>query len=551
MRRSNETEVSDGILDLLERAGVSYIFGITGTSTLPLLDRMAIRGKPQYISVRHEQIAVHMADGVGRGGGLGVVLVTRGSGAANTLVGMLSAFASDTPLLLLVGQGPTPNLARDDYQVVDLVSVFRPVTKWAIEVTSPDTALEYLARAIRIARAYRPGPVMVSFPTDTLEALTPVSPRAQDLAPPRLPVASDQDLCDAATLLCSARRPVILAGNGVVVSQASAELEALGRTLGAPIIPSSYRRDVAASECPQFLWEDSYVRGADLILSVGPSRNEFTALTWNKVGTNVPVVQIDADPSFVGKVRQATISLIASPKQALAALSEIIELDTSGSVDRVQRTKQIKRLHDELGDRQWPQEGWDEVPIRPWVLIRAIRTALPDSGLVCHDSGALSTTWMPYCFQTRVPGTVHMCLGGVMGLGFPGALGLKVAQPDRSVISLVGDGSLLMTISGLTTMATLPVPITVVINNNSAFLQIKRRQKPPYLGSGLVNPDFIELFSSFGIKAVRVTRPDELEPALRDALAANKNGEPQGLEVVTTNDVRYATPDLFFEESLK
>jgi len=541
---------AEALVACLKGEGVQYVFGVSGSSTLPILDVLTKTPEIKYISTRHEQIAVYMADGYARTSGrLGVVLVTRAAGAANVVIGTITAFSSDSPVLVIAGQAPSQVRGRGDYQEFDLVSMFKPITKFSYEVERASKIPEVLRRAIRIARHAKPGPVFLSIPSDLLTEKAEVSLTKPEQYSIPFRARPDPALVrNVAEILADAEKPAIIAGNGVVISGASRELVEVAEVLGAPVFPIRYRLDVIPTDHPLYVREVEPLIGSDVLLVVGTSPQDLGTEAWDTLSKNARIVQIELDCSQVASFFPVETGIVADPKMALAELAATLKRLIVGRRAKLvkERLDRLRGMHKDFLARRWPKEGWDDVPVRPWRLVRDLRETLDREAIVSHDSGSFSSSWIRRCFDFYEPNTCIQCLAGCMGFAFPGALGVKLARPEKQVVSIVGDGSFMMVLSGLNTAAHYGIPITVVVNNNSSYMQIKRRQKPPFLGSELTNPDFARVAQLFGAYGERVEKPSEIKPALKRCLEQNKSGKPALLDVVTTSEVRYSTAEAYF-----
>ena len=546
MARMSGAEV---IIECLKSEGVKYIFGIAGGATIPLLDVISKTPEIQYISTRHEQVATHMADGYARySGKLGVVFTTRAAGASNTVLGVATAYSSDSPIMVIAMDPPIEFLGKGDYQEFDLVTLFSPITKFSYRIESVSKIPYIMQKAIRLAYYGRPGPVFLSIPDNLIreEADVEVPPRERYIidAKPAPPIELIEE---AAGMLVKAENPAILAGSEVVVSDASEELKRLAEELAIPVVPCFGQTDVIPSNSIFFFRDWERFPEIDLLLAVGTDVADVR--TWPKIGGETRIIQIEVDAEQIGKVYPADVSIVADVKKSLNALNnKVTEIMSDRDRERVrERREKIAKIKEEFLSEKWPKEEWDVKPIRPWRLIRDLREVLDEDAIIAHDSGSFSTSWIRRCMDFYKPKTCFCCLAGIMGFGLPGALGLKLAAPEKDVVAVVGDGAFMMVASALSTSVQYKIPITVVINDNSAYMQIKWRQKPPYLGSDLVNPDFVKFAESFGIPARRVTEPEELKDALKWAIEETRKGRTALLDVVTTNDPKYANPQMYFK----
>lgn len=532
----------------LRAFGIRHLFTLPGTGIMQTLDALVDLPEIDVITTRHEQISTHMADGYARvTGEPGVVLVSRGPGATNTLAGVLCAWPACSPLVVIAGQVPTSWQGREAFEEYDLVTMFRPTTKYAFEVERVQTIPEVLRRAFKEATGGRPGPVLVSIPFDLLlQQADVVIHEARYRAPLRLrPDAAAIDR--AADLLVRAERPAMFVGGGVSRSGAHAEVEALADLLALPVVPTS-ETDVLVTASPMYVpGATAYVRQADVLLAVGCRFTEFATEAWTLLPAGVRLIHLDIDPFQVEKVYPTEVGLIGDAKAALAELTAAVR-DRLGSppapaavADR--RTQVTRRKAQFLAER-WPDDEASDPAIRPWHLIREMRAAFADDVYLLEDCASLGA-WVERCFDFRTPGTHIRDIGGTMGFGLAAAAGVKLARPDRQVVCFAGDGAFMMVDAALNTMVTHGLGVLTLIWNNQAFLTTGYRY-PRVPANYLVNPDLARLAEIMGAHAERITRPAEIGPALQRALVVTASGRPAAVEVVTTPDPRYANPGTYF-----
>lgn len=544
-------EISAGraVVECLKAQRVKYVFGIAGNSTLPIVSAISDERTIEYINVRHEQIALHMADGYARSsGGLGVVLLTRAGGAANAVIGTMTAYSNDSPVLLIIGQAESYNLGRDDYQEFDLVSIFKPFTKYSFQAACAENIPEVVRRAIKSALADRPGPVMVSIPGDYFDKIIPFQPATRDAYSASVKIYPDPARIKAAAkLLANASRPVILAGNGVIYTHAAEELLKLSEMLSIPVVPGSFNYDVYPNDHALYVRDYKWINGVDVALVVGTSVTDLTLPAYSLV-RNAKVIHVELDSKQIGKLFPIEIGIIGDIRETLEKMKEesypLLTDDTKKVIER--RLEYVHDIQKRFLSRTFPKESWSTEPVMPWVFLKKIREALPRDTIIVHDSSCLSEGWMSQYFDFYKPHTNFNDVSAFMGFGLPGALGVKLGCPTKPVVNINGDGAFLMVISALSTAMTYNIPITVIINNDSAFMQIKRQQDHPF-GTDLENPNLANIAKEFGFYSERVLNPKEIPRAVKSALEQNAVGKPALIEIITTNDPKYSTPDRFFK----
>jgi acetolactate synthase-1/2/3 large subunit len=532
------------IVETLKVEGVKYIFGLPGTGLIPILDIISQTPSIQYIGTRHEQIAVHMADGYSRlSRELGVVLVTRGVGAANVVLGVMGAYSASSPILIICGQTPTQLLGRESFEEFDLVAMFKPVTKYSYQVERVDKIPEVLRRAIKVALQDRPGPVFVSIPEDLLKekATFKIYPSERYRISSKV-YPDPEEIEKAANLLINAENPVILTGSGVNISNASEELKELAELLAIPVTPIFGQYDILPTEHPLlfFTRKRELLKNADVVLAVGTRLTGFPTERMPLISDASKLIHIDIDGSQIAKIYPTDVGIAADAKASLRELikrvrSKITQEKSEIIRDRFEKLKKTKK--DFMEKRV--SKNWDQVPITPYRLLKDLRGMLRKDTIIVNDSPTIGV-WMRRAFAIYQPNTLFPQKGGCMGFGFPAALGAKLAKPEKDVVCIVGDGSFMMVLSALDTMVNYNIPILLVINNNSSYLNIKGFQKPPYFATDLKNPDFAKIAELFGAYAERVEQPSEIKPAISRSLAKIKEGKPSVLDVITTNDPKFA-----------
>jgi acetolactate synthase-1/2/3 large subunit len=511
------------------------------------LDSLVDVPEIDVITTRHEQISTHMADGYARvNGEPGVVMVSRGPGATNTLAGVLCAWPACSPLVVVAGQVPTQWQGREAFEEYDVVTMFRPTTKYAFEVERVQTIPEALRRAFKEATSGRPGPVLVSIPFDLLQQYADVAIHAGAY---RAPVRIRPDTAAverAADLLVRAERPGMFAGGGVARSGAHAELEELADLLAIPVVPTS-ETDVLTTSSPMHVpGATEYVRDADVLLAVGCRFTEFATEAWTLLPAGVRLIHLDIDPFQIEKVYPTEVGLIGDAKASLAELVVAVRerLGTVAPEAVAARREQVARRKARFMAERWPVDDPNDPAIRPWHLIREMRAAFADDVYLVEDCASLGS-WVERCFDFRTPGTHVRDIGGTMGFGLPAAAGIKLARPDRQVVCFAGDGAFMMVDAALNTMVTHGFGVLTLIWNNQAFLTTGYRY-PRVPANYLENPDLARLAEIMGAHAERISTPHEIAPALQRALKVTDSGQPALVELVTTPDPKYANPGTYF-----
>ncbi|MCS7234836.1 MAG: thiamine pyrophosphate-binding protein [Armatimonadota bacterium] len=530
--------VAEFVARTLAREGVGFVAGVPGSGLMEILDTLDREGGVRLVQVRHEQVAALMAVGYGKAARRPAVCVgTRSPGGTNLVMGVTAAFIESVPLVCITGQVPTKYRWKGAFEEADLAEVFRPITKYSVEVQRADRVPDVLWEALRVAQTGRPGPVHVAIPYD----LAKVEIRADVLDPeqyrPTSPPSPDPRALDrAAEVLRKARRPVLIAGGGVWMAGASEAALQLATLLEAPVV-STWQKKPVSETYPLAMGTMGYggsaaaafaLRYADAVLAVGTRLWDRTTDEFSfRPATGARLVQVDVDPAAVGRNYPVDVAVVGDARLALEGLLERLRGQMQPDPEWARQCRLARAAWEERLRRR-PSGGR---PVRPWDVVRALRRVTDEATCLVTDSGSYIHYAAQY-FTALRPGVYFNPNSGSMGFGLPGAMGVHLARPDSRVVALAGDGGFLMTVQDLETAVREKLPVVCVVLNNFAFGSINTRQKAYYAGrevwSRLQNPDFVQLAEAFGVWAVRVERGEELEEALRAALEA---GRPALVEV--------------------
>jgi len=535
------TTVAHQVVDALAQAGLTHAFGVVGTTTLPYLDVLHDRPDLRYVSVRHEQVGASAADGYARVTRRpGVVLVQGGSGVTNMLLSVCIAWKDSVPMLVISGLQPQAKLGRDSWQEIDAVPIFRPVTKWAYRITRPDEVPWALRRALLTAVSDRPGPVLLEIPRDvsTQPAAGAVPLPAGDdgvRVPWARPAPCAADVERVAGALREARRPLLLLGGGVLWSGATDEARALVEETGLPAVATDTARGVIPEDHPACVGfpgrlgdktADAALRDADCVVAVGARLTDITTSDWTLPAPSARLFQINVDASALGREMPVTLGIQADARRFLEALRAALggRAVSSGAWGR-------DRHADFAAERR---SHLDESPgvLSPEALVAGLGRRLRRDALWTVGAGT-HTRYFNKLLVREAPGALQSAALGSMCFAFPGALGAKLALPDRQVACLVGDGDFGMVMQDLETAARLGVSVITVVYNNGAYGQKVIQHKDyggRYLGVDFTNPDFGAYARLFGLTGIHVARGDDLAPAL-DAVFAAKTAAVLDVEL--------------------
>lgn len=524
------------VVRTLLKAGVKNVFALHGAH-LETIFQSCLAHKIPVTDTRHEVAAGHAAEGYARSTrGLAVAMVTAGPGFTNVITSMANAYLDRTPVLYITGSSGLAELETNTLQSgIDQVAIATPITKWAARITVAQTLPRLVAQAIRMATSVPTGPVLLDLPIDVLmtqvdEESAPI-PENLVVDSPAAPPARAVD--DAIALLKGAQRPVIMAGVGAYFAGAENELREFAEATGIPVYSDFQAHGLLPSNHP--LWGGTFHKMADLsapdqrpdvILALGVRFGLFT-LGMNElvVPHAAKIVHVEVDAKEIGRLRQAAVAMVADPREALRAMNARAKSEKWPDRSKWQqairtaKVERCKRMQDDL-NRPAP-------PIHPLQAVSAIADNMPEDTIVIGD-GAEAYHWMNEVIRQNKPGgyITHGFLGAVgMGLGL--SLGAQVANPKRPVLCLVGDGAIGFTIAEFDTMARHKLPIVAVVMNNHSWAASQHFQeivsgKDHLLGTELRDANYHQVAEAFGCFGRRVTKIEELGPAIKDAFASGK-----------------------------
>ena len=526
-------------VDALKVEQVGHVFGLIGSATMEMFDALYDAPEIRFIGVHDERTGTHMADGYARASGkAGVILAGQnGPGATNLVTGLAQAAAAFSPVISIAGALSSVHLYRDAFQEVDQQSLFKPVTKKTWTATSADRVPEMFREAFRVALTPRRGPVQLNLPRDVLSAQADFgeSPRPETYRSQTLPAGAQSSIDQAAALLHKAQRPVIIAGGGIKNSAGHAQALALAEALNAPIVTSPGHGDAIPFGHPLNAGQmgprgnivaSRLVREADVILALG-TRIGFNATfySYDNINKDAAIIQVELEPTAIGRFFPVEIGIWAdAPTAALQLRDALAKLENRKLADGWTKAFQTERaayLVKRDADAQLSAQ-----PIHPSGLFKILRDVLPRDAAITMDAGTLCLQatdalnyWTPKSLFTPLD-------FGLVGFSFACGLGVKLACPDRPVVSLMGDGGFGMTVSELSTAVDCGVNTVTVVMNNRCWGAEKAYQRDffggRYIGADVSSPPFDKLAELYGAAGFRATTLTETAEAIQAALVCGK-----------------------------
>lgn len=518
---------SKALLKMLSDRGVKEVYGYPGAVIAPIYDEF-LNSDIRHVLVRHEQCAAHMADGYARASGRpGVCLGTSGPGTTNMATGIATAFADSVPMIALTGQVGSSFMGSEAFQEVDSYSLMMPITKHNFRVLDPERLPHAIDESWQICQTGRPGPVHIDLPTDQLSRDI-----ADDLLSKsygiKVPAEDTSGVLRAANWIRAAKRPIMLVGGGAIASGASDLVQKLAETCSIPVVTTLMSLGIIPSEHPLNMGPlgmhgrlaalDTF-QEADLIIAVGTKFSDRTYNPHTAPKNDTKVIQIDVDINQFGKAERESVDITCDARKALKLILEALKSGTCGHEEWSEKAAELRK-------RCQCGFDFDEEPIVPQRVMHELNKVLGGDVTVTTDVGQ-NQMWAMHCLDIRRPRQfISSGSMGTMGFGLPAALGAKIAKPDQNVISVVGDGGLLMVIQELATSVAEDIPVTIVLLNNGWLGMVRQLQNLFWDGrvSGTMlgsNPDFVKLAESFGCRGISVTRNSEIADALQEGLKSD------------------------------
>lgn len=503
----------------LENEGIEYIFGIPGEENLDVMD--ALLDSPiKFITVRHEQGGAFMADVYGRlTGRAGVCLATLGPGATNLITGVADANMDHAPLVAIAGQAGTNRLHKESHQVLDLVQIFQPISKYSSRLLTPNIIPEVVRKAFKVAQTDKAGATFIEFPENI--AKMEIDDHPLPVKNPALPEPSMDRVSKAIEIISDAKEPMILAGNGVIRTKAWKQLADFAEKLNIPVANTFMAKGVIPFTHPMALGSaglqaHDYIScgfdRADVIICIGYDLVEYHPYLWHP-SRDRTIIHIDLTPSEVDAYYPVSVGVVGDIKHSLVRIGELAT---------PHQGHRMRPLRDAMKKAMKACSEDEAFPVKPQKIIWDLRTALDLEDIVICDVGA-HKMWMARMFRCEYPNTCIISNGfASMGIAVPGAIGAKLAYPERKVVAVTGDAGFMMNMQEIETAIRIGTPMVILIWNDSSYGLIKWKQENEFGRSSHVdftNPDFVTLAESFGAKGYRIDKVADLLPTLKKALA--------------------------------
>lgn len=527
---------AQALIKALLNEGVDTIFGYPGGAIIPVFDAMYdFYNDFKYVLTRHEQGAIHSAQGYARVSGKpGVCIVTSGPGATNTITGIGDAMLDNTPLVVITGQVGKSLLGTDAFQEIDVVGITQPITKWSYQIRDEKEIAWAVARAFYIANNGRPGPVVLDFAKNAQTALVDFKPEKCNFIRsyiPTLPLKTEK-VEKAADLINNAKKPLALVGHGVTIGKAEEELKVFLEVADIPAAWTMLGESAMATDYPLNkgmlgmhgnIGPNIKTNECDLLIAIGMRFDDRITGDLNTYAKQAKVIHFDIDPAEINKNVKADVAILGNVKETLPAVTKLLNKNEHkewiASFDEYDK----KEFDSVINKEVYPTEG----PIKMGEVVRKISDATNRKAILVTDVGQNQMAAIRYFQFTEKRSVVTSGGAGTMGFGIPAAIGAKIAAPERTVCLFCGDGGFQMTMQELGTIMQENIGIKMIIMNNNFLGMVRQWQElfynERYSSTPLVNPDFTTIASAYGIKSRLVNQREELDGAINEMLADDKS----------------------------
>ena len=525
---------SEALMRSLEHGGVKTLFGYPGGAIMPVFDALYDhRDRLNHILVRHEQGAAHAAQGFARvSGEVGVCLVTSGPGATNTITGIADAMIDSTPIVVIAGQVGAGLLGTDAVQEVDLVGVTQPISKWSYQIRRAEDVAWAVARAFYIARSGRPGPVVLDFAKNAQVDMTDYEPVNVDFirSYDPDPETDSTAVAEAVALINAAKRPLVLVGQGVELGNAQKELQNFvekadipcGCTLlGLSALPSNHRLNKGMLGMHGNLGPNVKTNECDVLIAVGMRFDDRVTGKLETYAKQAKIIHLDVDPSEIGKNVAVDVPVLGNCKRTLSLLTELIQPQKHEEWIASFKPYEEKEFNQVIEKEVFPKEG----PINMGEVVNAVSEATHNEAILVTDVGQNQMMACRYFKFTKPRSIVTSGGMGTMGFCLPAAIGATFGRPDRTVCAFMGDGGLQMTMQELGTVMEQKSPVKIILMNNNYLGNVRQWQamffNRRYSFTPMMNPDYMQIASAYGIASRRVMSREELNDGIQEMLSTD------------------------------
>ena len=534
----------EAIIKSLKNMGVETIFGYPGGQTIPFYD-MLYDADIDHILVRHEQAAAHAADGYARASGrVGVCLATSGPGATNLVTGIGTAYMDSSPIVAITGQVPTHLIGNDAFQEADIIGITMPIVKHSFQPKNPDLIPSMIKTSFEIAKSGRPGPVLIDVPKEVQEGELTTFDDSLIQTPGYNPTLKGnlRQIKKAYNLIKESKKPIILVGAGVIISGACNQLDKFAKTINAPVMTSLLGKGAIDETSDLALGmlgmhgrkvSNDTINESDLLIAIGIRFSDRTTGRLDSFAPNTKIIHIDIDPAEIGKNVEVDLPIVGDASNVLKSLNKLLTVYKASDEVNNWTSKVINNKKELL-----PRVSYNDIPLKPQRVIKEISQVLTSDAILTTDVGQ-NQMWAAHFYDTQKPRKFITSGGlGTMGFGFPSAIGAKIACPEDVVVSVNGDGGFLMVCQELATVHDYDIPVIAIVLENKTLGMVYQWQSLLYNNrhSQTVfkdSPDFVKLAESFGVNAVRITKPDETKDTLSKAI---KDNEAILLDIVIDSD---------------
>ena len=531
------------LIESLYAEKVDVIFGYPGGVLLPIYDEL-FDADIKHILVRHEQAAAHAADGYARATGkVGVCLATSGPGATNLVTGIATAYMDSVPMVAITGQVPSSMIGNDAFQEANITGITLPITKHNYLVTDVNDLPRIIKEAFHIASTGRPGPVLIDIPkditTDELDFEYPESVELKGYKPTK--TGHKKQIKRAAEIISKAKQPVLYVGGGIIAAEATKELLELAQTINAPVTTTLMGKGAFPDDNPLCVgmpgmhgtkYANYAIQESDVLIAVGVRFDDRVTGKVESFAPNAQIIHIDIDPAEISKNVRVDIPIVGNAKSVLKMLMEFISEELNGKTNTAAWVKKVEKWK-----KQYPLYYHKDDKLKPQYIMEQINELYPDS-IIVTEVGQ-NQMWAAQYFKYKKPRTFISSGGlGTMGYGFPASMGVKMGHPDKVVFDISGDGSFQMNSQELATVVQNDIPVIVAIFNNG-FLGMVRQWQELFFERRYSftciddSVDFVKLAEAYGALGLRVTKPEEVGPALKEAV---ESGRPTVIDFVVERE---------------